>query len=178
MLATPSVPPSIKTACFMDGKTILCVPSMNLSVFMDGKLILLAPSMNMSVFMDGPSFQGKVEQGNRLRRCLQSTLPCSTARKQPMEQANHHQKRFQGTSPCSILPGGEEKKSPAVKLSAGNRKQSKNNSGVYRISAEATTFATLARRAATLPLSAGWTRWVRSITAQRASRSMTIEVPV
>ena len=48
----------------------------------------------------------------------------------------------------------------------------------YRISAEATTFATLARRAATLPLSAGWTRWVRSITAQRASRSMTIEVPV
>ncbi len=48
----------------------------------------------------------------------------------------------------------------------------------YCISAEATTFATLARRAATLPLSAGWTRWVRSITAQRASRSMTIEVPV
>ena len=81
--------------------------------------------MKLSVFMDGPSFQGKVEQGNRLRKCLQGTLPCSTARKQPMEQANRPQRLFQGTSPCSILPGGEEKKSPAVKLSAGNRKQGK-----------------------------------------------------
>lgn len=73
----------------------------------------------------------------------------------------------------------KEKKSPAVKLSAGNRKQGKKKTKeYYRINAEATTFATLARRAATLPLSAGWTRWVRSITAQSASRSMTIEVPV
>ena len=98
-----------------------------------------------------------------------------------MEQANRPQRLFQGTLPCSILPGGEEKKSPAVKLSAGNRKQSKQQTKTqefYRISAEATTFATLARRAATLPLSTGWTRWVRSITAQSASRSMTIEVPV
>ena len=165
----------------MDGKMISRAQSMNLSVFMDGKLILRAPSMNLCVFMDGPSFQGKVEQGNRLRKCLQGTSPCSTARKQPMEQANHHQKRFQGTSPCSILPEGEDNKSQAVKQSAGNRKQGKKQTKTqefYCISAEATTFATLARRAATLPLSAGWTRWVRSITAQSASRSMTIEVPV
>ena len=165
----------------MDGKQISRAPSMNLSVFMDGKLISRTPSMNMSVFMDGQSFQGKVEQGNRLRKCLQSTSPCSTARKQPMEQTNRPQRLFMGTSPCSILPGGEDKKSPAVNLSAGNRKQGKKQTKTqefYCISAEATTFATLARRAATLPLSAGWTRWVRSITAQSASRSMTIEVPV
>lgn len=125
--------------------------------------------------MDGK--QGKVEQGNRLRKRLLGTSPCSTARKQPMEQANRPQRLFQGKSPCSILPEGEDKKSPAVKQSAGNCKQSKKQT-FYCISAEATTFATLARRAVTLPLSAGWTRWVRSITAQSASRSMTIEVPV
>ena len=98
-----------------------------------------------------------------------------------MEQANRPQRLFRGTSPCSILPEGEDKKSPAVKQSAGNRKQSKKQTKTqefYCISAEATTFATLARRAVTLPLSAGWTRWVRSITAQSASRSMIIEVPV
>lgn len=114
---------SMNLSVFMDGKLISRALSMNLSVFMDGKQIVLAQSMNLSVFMDGPSFQGKVEQGNRLRKCLQGTSPCSSARKQPKEQANHHQKRLQGTSPCSILPEGEEKKSPAVKLSAGNRKQ-------------------------------------------------------
>ena len=78
----------------------------------------------------------------------------------------------------------EEKRShrqsscPPETANRARNKRTNENSGVYCISAEATTFATLARRAATLPLSAGWTRWVRSITAQRASRSMTIEVPV
>lgn len=81
--------------------------------------------VTQGVNLHGPSFQGKLEQGNRLRKSLQGTSSCSTARKQPMEQANRHQKRLQGTSPCSILPGGEEKKSQAVKLSAGNRKQGK-----------------------------------------------------